>query len=422
MNSGIFDNGFGVELDKLIEKRLLTIENLEERKQTKDIMTEVFKELTHYTKEAYQELEQKLEHQLHRENIFTVTTGIIERDAYDVTNDEMYPMCEEDISEPELRVSELLECLQEGRAYFIYSIFVEADYKLVRQLANRREHFPCIIKTMTGEYRGNAYVEMQKKYFQVLNELFEVYQLNGIKWETVCAPYLYKMFDVYIDSADIPEDEAIEYITVDFGEYEPYVKYQMMPLWNIEKICITADLEPVPCVDRLHYRHMINQKRFEQGSEYLIAEKELQILEIDRGEQIEVVTAEKDIPKWNFYRITSKNTRIYSYPLMSNMQTQSERYIAKTLVGIYKRNKQLGYEEYVELKNVTFPKQYDEMETYSMDQYMVNEITLPKTEAIMLLEFTSKKKEHYLVKDIMSYLVTAIQREFREYRCVGKLD
>ena len=54
MENGIFNNGFGTELDKLIEKRLLNIESLEERKQTKDMMTEVFKEITHYTQDAYQ--------------------------------------------------------------------------------------------------------------------------------------------------------------------------------------------------------------------------------------------------------------------------------------------------------------------------------------------------------------------------------
>lgn len=422
MSSGNFGYGFGVELDKLIEKRLLAIENLEERKQTKDIMKEVFQEITHYTRDAYQGLERKLEQQLYRKAGFVITTGIIERNLYDVTNDEMFPMYDEDVKETTFIVNEFRECLQEKRNYFVYSIFVEADYTIVKQLICGREHFSCRIRTQDGEYKGSVYVELQKKYFQLLNNLFELCQLNGIEWRTVCAPYLYKIFDVYMDSADIPEDEEIEEIIVDFKEYEPYVRYNMIPIWNVQKIQINADIEPIPCVDQIHYRHIVNNRRFNKEEEYLVAEREMQILEINREEKIEIITKEKNVNIWNFYKIVLKHTRMYNYPLMSNVRSGAEKGITKTLAGIHQFMSQLGYEEYIILRNISFPKQNDGKESYSMENYIENEIKIPKTDAVMQLEFISKKQECYLVKDIMSYFITAIQREFREYKCVGTLE
>ena len=421
MDNGIFDKGFGLELDKLIEKRLLNIESLEERKQTKDIMTEVFKEITHYTQDAYQKLETRLYNELQSHKAYPVITGIVERKDYDITNEEMFPMYDEDIKETEFQVGELLECLQEGKAYFIYSIFLEADYMVVKKMAQSGEHFSCTIKTQYGEYTGTVYVELQKKYFSLLSDLFQIYQLNGLEWRTVCAPYLYKIFDVYMDAADVPEDEIIEQITVDFKEYASYVKYHMIPIWNMEKIDVVADIQPEACVDQIHYRHSINSKRLRQDSEYLVADKDIEILEIERDKNLTVITKEQDIKKWTLYRASTANTRMYDYPLMSNMQCSPEKRISKTIAGIFKFCNMLGFNEYVSLKEVSFPEMCDDKDSYSMDDYIDNEIKIPHADSIMLLEFESKKQEDYLVKDIVSYIVTAIHREFREYNCVGKI-
>ncbi|MCI7791976.1 MAG: hypothetical protein MR531_14580 [Lachnospiraceae bacterium] len=421
MENGIFNNGFGTELDKLIEKRLLNIESLEERKQTKDIMTEVFKEITHYTQDAYQRLETKLCAELQKKDAYPVITGIVERKDYDVTNDEMFPMYDEDMKEPEFRIEDLLECLKEGKAYFIYSIFVQADYKVVRNLAQAGEHFSCSIKTQYGEYKGTAYVEPQKKYFSLLNDLFQVYQLNGVEWRAICAPYLYKIFDVYIDTADVPDDEIMEQITVDFKEYAPYIRYHMIPIWNMERIHVVADIQPEAFVDRVHYRHTINRKRLRQDSEYLVSDKDMEILEVERDKELTVITTEQDIKKWEVYRLSVTNTRMYDYPLMSNMQFSLEKRISKTTAGIYKFCNRMGFHDYVSLKEISFPEKCDDKDNYSMNDYIDNEIKIPQTDAIMLLEFESRNQEDYLVKDIISYIVTAIQREFREYNCVGKI-
>ena len=61
---------------------------------------------------------------------------------------------------------------------------------------------------------------------------------NGIPWKTVNAPYLFKMADVYI--TDIPKEISdhtpITKFGTDFGEYNKYIHYDMIPVWNIRRL------------------------------------------------------------------------------------------------------------------------------------------------------------------------------------------
>ena len=50
---------------------------------------------------------------------------------------------------------------------------------------------------------------------------------NAVSWNTVCAPYLYKFFDVKIVKTQCPADEMIQKITVDFEEYKQYAHFDL---------------------------------------------------------------------------------------------------------------------------------------------------------------------------------------------------
>ena len=89
-------------------------------------------------------------------------------------------------------------------------------------------------------------------------------------------------------------------------------------------------------------------------------------------------------------------------------------------MGIIKFLNMLGYREYVEIKKISFPGTFDgNGATYPTEDYIDNEISLPQSNEVMLLEFECKNADCFLNSDIMSYLTASLQREFREYRCVG---
>ena len=74
------------------------------------------------------------------------------------------------------------------------------------------------------------------------------------------------------------------------------------------------------------------------------------------------------------------------------------------------------------LKNIIFTKDKPQIkETYSMDNFIEDEITLENKENCMILEFEPKEKDWYLNRDVMSYAVSALAREYREFSCFGRL-
>lgn len=418
MTTGLFEKGF--DMESFIEKRLLEIDNLEDRKSARLLMEDVFRQIYRYTQEEYNGLQSRIEHQMQTKNEYTIVTGVIGRDQYDATNDELFPMIPDDLEEKHLDISDLLLCMREGRPYPVYSVFVEAGESVMKRLACKEECFPCKIRSMDGEYNGTVSVCRQTRYDERLKELYDMMQRNAVPWKTVCAPYLHKIFDVYIESADIPEDEQIADISIDFKEYTPYVRYHMVPVWNVTTEFMTADVQPRACADKVHYVHTIYGKRLRDNSRYLVAESEETILEVSHLKDFYITTQCKDAKRWKLCRIVNVGQRKYDYPPMSNERNAYDGRPIRTHMGIIKFLNMLGYREYMEIKKISFPDTFaGNGAAYPTEDYIDNEISIPQSNEVMLLEFECKNADCFLNSDIMSYLVTSLQREFREYRCVG---
>lgn len=418
-NLGIFNNG--IQIDQFIEKKLMELEDLHERRFARDLMTEIFQGIAKYTNDTYKELENNLCTELMANKEFSIVTGIVPRTDIDVTNDEMFPMLEEDLKEVKLTVDDMRECLSHEKPIKVYSVFVQADESVLKKLKNPREDFACTIKTSKGEYRGKAHVQLQTQYTRKIQDLFRIFQVNGVKWQPVCAPYLRKIFNVYIDSVEIPEEEMIEEVRVEFREYEPYIKYQMVPVWNLELLKIISDMQSEGCIDQIHYRHNINHKRLNDNCKYLVTDATAPIYEVWHGESEVVITPEQIVKSWYMYRVVSEQKRHYEYKLFSNELIGMKLPTVKTEGGIRQYIDKMGYAEYVSLKEMKLISKENEVDTYQLEQYLTEEYRVPTWKEVLELTFVINQERDYLTKDIVSYLVAAVQRECREYRCVGKI-
>lgn len=58
---------------------------------------------------------------------------------------------------------------------------------------------------------------------------------------------------------------------------------------------------------------------------------------------------------------------------------------------------------------------------YNMDAFIQDEIRTGSSRQVLLLDFSVKDADCYLNEDIMSFLVTQVQKIFPEYHCVGRL-
>ena len=68
---------------------------------------------------------------------------------------------------------------------------MECDYLHIRRLLEK-EKIGGSLRTQQGEYPVVFAVEANEEYLQEIRHLYEVFVSNGIPWQTVNAPYLYK--------------------------------------------------------------------------------------------------------------------------------------------------------------------------------------------------------------------------------------
>lgn len=413
----------GFDMKNLIEKRLLEIDNLEERELVRKMLLEIFDELGKYTSVKYQQLEEKILSQImDSSEEYTVITGIIEKSLYDPTQDFLYPIIPEDLDSFNINLDEMLASLASEGRYKVQTIFLEADYITIKKIINCKGLFYATIYTAEDEYTANIVLEQNSLYKEQIHKLYEVFLLNGVPWRPVCVPYLYKMYDIYLGNVDLPEDSQIERIVFHFGEYEKYIKYNMLPLWNFEKIQLTTDIRPEPCEDKIHYVHYINNRRLKEGKKYLVAETDGSVIDVLHEDGIGIVTLQRGARRWNLYQISNKMLQKTKYPVFHNHSNNKEKVNNRTTGGIFRFVNALQYSEYVKLKNISFPPQAKEtLQTYSMDVFMQFEAFSPNPGKNMQLEFECLKQDEYIY-DIVSYLVTAVQYEYREFYCTAALE
>ena len=89
---------YPMDFERYIEKRLKEIDDLDERRQAKEILWDSLGKIMHCMEEKYQALEQRI----YRETkvpagCYETVSTVIRREDYDPTNDTLFPVCPEDL-------------------------------------------------------------------------------------------------------------------------------------------------------------------------------------------------------------------------------------------------------------------------------------------------------------------------------------
>lgn len=324
-----------------------------------------------------------------------ICTGLVNKSVYDKKNMRMYPIVEEDLQESNIETEVLYEAINEGWKIKLSSFFLKADYRIVKRLANRVNPFRGTIITRNIPYHITVEIRQNMKYIETIQELEVLFAKNNTPWRTPCAPYIYKMFDIYVIDSDLPWYEEIEDICIDFEEYSQYIVKDYIPVWNFEKIELVTDLRAEQVGETLQYKHVINGRRLECGTNYLVCEPQLDFTcqRTERG--IEIICDEKAERVWKLYREENETATQLEYELFSN-RTQNARLNAVRTIGCITRViRGLGYEERIRAERV--------------------ELT---DKCLQLKLFFKNKKNDYLQADVLHYLMDEVQRWYPEVRFI----
>ena len=312
-------------MDSRIHKKLNDIEDLNDRILLKGILNSVFSSLEDYTKERFDNLEKRVFDEIpYEEAKYNIYCTILNRHKLDPTDDFMYPIIKEDALEKEYEAKDILKSLRENTMEKIFKVFLKCDYLTFEDFLKNGSKFKGRIETNKKTHIAYFKVSRNIEYEQKVISLYKSFINNNIKWTTINNPYIHKIADVILNECEdeIDPEEEIVKIDVDFGEYSSYVKYDMVPLWNIKELKLKYGAFPTPCIDKVNYEHVLSTIKEGADNGYLVNTKEKHINYIMfRKEAIVISTNIDESIKWDILKIVNcEESKIpsYEYELMTN--------------------------------------------------------------------------------------------------------
>jgi hypothetical protein len=425
------------DMKEYIEKRMLEIADPDERRLFKKVVGEVLFSLYEYNEKSYKALEQRIlsERTLSRDR-YAVYIALTELKLYDSTDSFMRPICPEDVKRTEISYQDIKSALSQKVPLKLYTIFLEESALRISSLLHQEgKLFHGIIKTEKREYRASFFVKRNRAYMDKIEELYYIFSTNYLSWSTVCAAYLNKMLDVYLyDSEPMKGKENILEIQVDFEEYSSQIRYDMIPLWNLQPLTEKTSTYPSPGIDKINFEHQIFSQRLDSGCEYLVCNTDIEITNIRRRNDDLIISCPLEQPcEWQLYQVNRRTGKEhYSYPILSNQYkdsfsgsiTEIFRKSIKTKGEMARLVESFEYGNYVEFSDFYISDKASEtclLKNYNMDEFIQDEIRTENIRKALVIQFSVKDPACYLNEDIMSFLVTQIQKIFPEYLCVGEL-
>lgn len=425
-------------MDNGIYEKLNEITDLNDRVLLKKIMSSVFEALEEYSNDRINDLEKRVFNELqYVKEKYNIYSTIAKRDKLDITDEFLFPILSEDAEEKTYNTKEIIKALRRNKPQNMFKIFLKCDYLIFKEFVKKNFNIKGTIKTKKKTHEAYFKVVENKQYTDKVKKLYKSFINSNITWSTINNPYIHKIADVILIGCEdeIINDEEILEIEIDFGDYNQFVEYDMVPLWNIKELSLKCEGFPVPCIDKVNYEHNISISKQGQKNGYLVD---------DENEDIEWVTFTKksvliaskvsDSVHWKLWSITAFNkdkNKKHDYELMTNEVNMNfanklafeKPYTIKTKTELSRVINSYKVSKYLIFNNVKLTDECadDVKQTYDVNDFIIDEIREENIKKSLILYFEPLNKENYLNKDILSFLVSEVQLLYPEYKCEGRL-
>ncbi|QDX92966.1 normocyte-binding protein [Brevibacillus laterosporus] len=423
----------------IILDRLNKLEDLDQRRMLKQLMTGVFVNLVEYQEEMNSKLEKRvfgeLEDQQEKHDVYVT---ICSKDDWDPIHDYLYPMLPEDTLNKTCDMNSLVTQLNKKEEARLFTLFLQCDYPTIKQLLNNNRVFTGKLTTATNTKLINVRLEQNRTYMKEIEQLYTVFQKNSVPWKTVNNPYAYKFFDVILTGCDeqLDESEEILEITVDLEEWESCKRLDKIPLWNIQRLQLKNSGFPTPAMDRVNFEHVLSLRKTGTDHGYLVDGEEENIRYIKRThDELTIVSPQEKAGIWDVLKIMqpveSKIGKL-EYPLVSNKRIDSflARYARKQAMIVRAKGEIIRIVHSFETADMLELVQVEILEaqrtqghTYEMNPFISDNVRVERDKKIMRLCFRNRAHlgdTSFILHDLMSFLVSEVQMSFPEYKCEGE--
>lgn len=398
----------------------------------KRILEDTIGKVAEAAKEKYQQLERRIHEELEtEENQYKTVMTIIKRQYYDPTNKTLYPVIETDRN-----VERLKDVLSNEQYQWVDTIYLEMSERSQRQFEAVNE-WKGVIEQDGNQDEVMFQIHPAKRYRDAIEKLYQIFQDNHIPWETVNTAYLDKFYDVYMSRKGIhklPAAGSAKSLNINFGNYKDHVQYGMIPLWNLEWKKLDCDHYRIPCMNGIYYEHefILGDKSSQDG--YLIETKE-EVLEIRHEKEKIVVKSKKENLENSrvLHMIQERSIRSldYSAPLLTNYKKnffvqlclENSMELSMTRKEMFRRIMEFDIQEYIQVTDCQIADEIQNCLRIETMNWFVQDGLFPVgNRKILLMKFKAKKPENYLNDGIIRYVISQLQLEIREYRCVGVME
>ncbi len=405
------------DYENYIQKHLKDIDDLGERRFAKELLIESLGRVLKWTEGKYDALEQRIQNELDVPwKYFNVFMTIIDKENYDPINSFWFPVCQEDVVKNGKQTCE--------------TIYLAADEAVCKAFMEQR--------TLTGikEETGQSVcfrIERSRKYQESMEKLYALFTSNHVPWQTVHMGHMERFFDL------IPMDDLSDKLEGMFryGEWDSYIQRGKMLLWNIQKMTVRTGEYRIPCIDEVFYEHIVYLPEERAEEDGYLAEAGDDILSI-RYEKNKILlkTSKETLEDVFIYRLHQKEPERfigYHYPILSNRKKDnlSARYsqqtgnFIQTPLELYRKIEEMagGYRLRI-LGYEIVDRAEEHYLSGDMNSFTGVRIFSHDNRKILLIRIGKEEgnQEDYLLEAQIRYILSQLQMEFLEYRCMGVLE
>ncbi|WP_166241084.1 normocyte-binding protein [Paenibacillus turpanensis] len=482
-------------MKEIVLDRLNKMQDLEQRKLLKQIMTGLFLHLTEHQEAANEQLERRVFGELEtQEHWYDIHTALCVRDELDPVHDYLYPMRPADAAEHAMELEELRARLEEAYAadresavawggggstlaglaagqapsanahgrdavpaanalgaaggIVLQTLYMECGQRQLRTLAEQTggRIFQGRLETTEGPAAFTFRLRPCTAYLEEIERLYRLFQANAAPWRTVNMPFARKFFDVVlVECEPLPGPEArLVRIATDLQEYDRFKRPELIPLWNVEKLELKSIGFPIAAADKVNYEHVISLRKTGDAHGYLVnAEEEIRYTKREPGEMTVVAprekagvwsiwkltqpasagtTADTALTEWQTKRVYTNKRRDAFTSRFADKQAAIIRSKAEIARIVHSYEASAGFQlERVELDptGAGSAAWLREPATYAMNPFMVDTLRPEHRRPVLKLSF-SGGEEGLFRDDVLSFLVSEVQRVLPEYHCIGE--
>lgn len=383
--------------ESFIYERLKALSGGLERSVYRDI-SKAFEEVVRYNEKALDELKQNLRKELRDvSERFYLYGAVAAAGDVPIVNDFLFPM---DDTPPEGSIA---------------TVFCPCPQNRMEEVFGSSQEL--MVETDQGEIQITAQIRPCKRYRKKIYELQNIFYDNGIYWRTPYLPYVDRFGDVFCE--DLDPGAAVR--SVRFKSRDIPVEVGLIPLWNVEPIRLRCTVFPIPAVDERNFRHTLRLPFWQDG---YVVKMEHAIKNVFMSQDgLEIITKENVQRDFDLYRIAvHRDIKVPHYPLTSNrrrmrhIDRQADNAVSRIMTRADIGRIVTGYEAAAGLELLGIEEGGRGRIGGLSSRYQF----VPKGRESLLLKFRVKK-DSFLAKDQVSFLVEEVQSYYPQFTVTGEL-